>query len=660
MAPFVSLRGSSFDPAKTIHEITRKTQTMSYSRRDFIVSAIAAPLLVSTLRTAKAAGEVITFKSPNGQVQFILFAAGPQLRYRVTRANQIVVDLSSLGVLVDGVDLCRDRTITNIERYRVFEKYPARGVHSTATDNCNGAKISMRHNASKTDYVLDVRAYNDGIAFRFVVPGSGSRVPDEATAFTIPAGSTVWFHDFEGHYEGIHKKKDIGEVKDGDWAAPPLTIKLPNRAGYAAITEGALINYAGMGLLADGQRGFRALLGHALPISHPFDLRYGKDEAKRLSKPAAIEGTITTPWRVVMIGQDLNTLVNCDIVNSVSPAPDKTIFPQGLHTDWVKPGRAVWRYLDGGENTFDGMKEFSRLAGQLGFEYNVVEGFWQRWPESQMRELADYSRQQNVGLWFWKHRRDLGTAEARENFFSLLSRLGVVGAKIDFFDHEAKEIIDLYQSLLRISAQHKIMVEFHGANKPAGESRMWPNELTREAVRGLEYRSMSLRSKHNTTLPFTRFLAGHADYTPVHFGERRRETSWAHQIATAIVFTSPLMIYGAHPRHILDNPAAEVIKAIPSVWDETIVLAPSEIGELAVFARRSGDVWFLGVINGLTGRTIRVPVGFLGRGKYQATLVRDQQDDPAAVKIENLSVSSKDRLTIRMRAGGGFVGRFAR
>ena len=171
-----------------------------------------------------------------------------------------------------------------------------------------------------------------------------------------------------------------------------------------------------------------------------------------------------------MLGPDLNSLVNCDIVDSVSPPPDKTIFPQGLHTDWVKPGRAVWRYLDGGENTFDGMKEFSRLAGQLGFEYNVVEGFWQRWPESQMRELADYSRQQNVGLWFWKHSRDLRTPEARENFFSLLSRVGVVGAKIDFFDHEAKEIIDVYQALLSGSAQHKIMVEFHGANKPAGTS----------------------------------------------------------------------------------------------------------------------------------------------------------------------------------------------
>ena len=318
----------------------------------------------------------------------------------------------------------------------------------------------------------------------------------------------------------------------------------------------------------------------------------------------------------------------------------------------------MWRYLDGGENTFDGMKEFSRLAGQLGFEYNVVEGFWQRWPESQMRELADYSRQQNVGLWFWKHSKDLRTPEARENFFSLLSRVGVVGAKIDFFDHEAKEIIDVYQALLRSSAEHRIMVEFHGANKPAGESRTWPNELTREAIRGLEYRSMNLRSKHNTTLPFTRFLAGHADYTPVHFGARRRETSWAHQIASAIVFTSPLMIYGAHPKNILDNPAADLIKSIPSVWDETIVLPQSEIGELAAFARRNGDVWFVGVMNGLTGRTIHVPLNFLRAEEYRATLVRDQQTEPAAVKMEELSVSSKATLSIRMRAGGGFVARF--
>jgi alpha-glucosidase len=630
------------------------------NRRDFLATAIAAPFVLSALRNVKAAGEIITFKSPNSTLQFVLLTTGPQLRYRITRAERSVIDLSQLAFVVNGIDLCRDSTINKIERYRIHEEYPTRGVHSRAENLCLGARIWIRHAASNSDCLMEVRVFNDGVGFRFTTTSEGQNTPDEATCFTIPPGSTVWFHDFEGHYEGIHQMKAIADVKEGEWAAPPLTIKLANRNGYAAISEAALSNYPGMGLRSNGQRGFTTVLGHALPVSHPFDLRFGKDEAKRLSRPAAIEGTITTPWRVIMIGSDLNTLVNCEIIDSLSPAPDKTIFPQGLKTDWIKPGRAVWRYLDGGENTFEGIKEFSRLAGQLGFEYNVVEGLWQRWTEAQIRELVDYSNQQHVKLWFWKHRRNLGTAREREDFFSLLSRLGVAGAKIDFFDHEAKEIIDLYQALLRSAAEHKIMVEFHGANKPAGESRTWPNELTREAVRGLEYRSMSLRSAHNTTLPFTRFLAGHADYTPVHFGERRRETSWAHQIAGAIVFTSPLMIYGAHPQHILDNPAAELIKSIPSVWDETIVLPPSEIGELAAFARRSGGVWFVGVMNGLSGKTIRVPPGFLGAGKYEATLVRDQMDEAAAVKLESLAISRPDALTIRMRAGGGFVARFIR
>src|SRR5229473_2316717 len=630
----------------------------SLSRRNFLSTALAAPVLIDVLRNAEAAGEVISFKSPNSELQFALLTTGPQLRYQITRGDRSIVELSELAFLLDGIDLCRDSIISRIERYRVYEKYSTRGVHSSAVNSCLGARISIRPPASKTEYVMEVRTFNDGIGFRFTLAGDGRRVPDEATTFKIPAGSTVWFHDFEGHYEGIHKNKTISEVNEGEWAAPPLTVKLPGGRGYAAITEAALINYAGMGLCADGKTAFTTVLGHALPISHPYDLRYGKDEAKRLSQPAAIDGTITTPWRVIMVGSDLNTLVNCDLINNLSPSPDKRIFPQGLRTDWVKPGRAVWRYLDGGENSFEGIREFSRLAGQLGFEYNVVEGIWQRWTETQIRDLVDYSNQQNVKLWFWKHSRSLRTPQAREEFFSLLKRLGVVGAKIDFFDHEAKEIIDVYQALLRSSAEHKVMVEFHGANKPAGESRTWPNEMTREAIRGLEYRSMNLRSVHNTTLPFTRFLAGHADYTPVHFGERRRETSWAHQIASAVVFTSPLMIYGAHPQHILENPAAELIKTIPSVWDETLVLPQSEIGELAGFARRNGDAWFAGIMNGLTGKTIRVPLDFLGPGKYQATLVRDQQNEPAAVKIENQSINRRDSLTITIRAGGGFVGRF--
>src|SRR6266536_4110392 len=634
-------------------------KSSSYSRREFLATSIAAPLLIANLRPANPAGEVIIFKSPNGQVQFALFTTGPQLRYQITRANRVIVELSQFGLLLGGTDLCRDSTISRIERYRISEEYSTRGIHSSAVNNCLGARISIRQPASKTDYVMEVRAFNDAVAFRFIVPVEGRRVPDEATTFKLPSSSTVWFHDFEGHYEGVHQSKEISAVKNGEWAAPPLTIKLPDRSGYAAISEAALRNYAGMGLRADGERGFTTVLGHALPVSHPFALRYGKDEARRLSQPAAIDGMITTPWRVIMIGPNLDTLVNCDTINNLSPPSDKTIFPQGLKTGWIKPGRAVWRYLDGGENTFEGMKEFSRLAGQLGFEYNVVEGFWQRWTEAQMRELVDYSNQQNVKLWFWKHSRNLRTSQAREEFFALLNRVGVVGAKIDFFDHEAKEIIDLYQALLRDSAEHKVMVEFHGANKPAGESRTWRNEMTREAVRGLVYRSMETRSEHNTTLPFTRFLAGPADYTPMHFGERRKETSWAHQIASAAIFTSPLLIYGAHPANILANPAADLIKTIPSVWDETIVLPVSEIGQVAAFARRRGKTWFLAIMNGPQAKSAEISLSFLGRAKCEAMLVRDRLDEPAAVEIEHKGLSRGESIAIEMRPGGGFIGRFS-
>jgi alpha-glucosidase len=652
-------------------------QDKIYPRRAFLYAALSVPALFSDLsshfRQSTLTSSLFTSSSlstsdlhvisPGGHVQFELLTRDPaRLSYRVLFKGKPVIEPARMGILIDGVNLGEGVEVSKVETYRLDEGYPTRGVHSEAVNRCNGARISLKHTQSKTNYTVEVRAFDDGVAFRFIVPSDEKRerVPDEATTFKIPNGSTVWFHDFEGHYEGIHTKKEISEVKDSEWAAPPLVIKLPNGAGYAAITEAALMNYAGMGFQADGQRGFNARLGHALPVSHPFDLRYGKEEAKRLSVPAAINGTVVTPWRVVMIGQDLNALVNCDIISNVSPPPDRKFFPAGINTEWVRPGRCVWKYLDGGESTLDGMKEFSRLAGELGFEYNMVEGFWQKWTEEQMRELVDYSRRQKVGVWFWKHSRDLRTVEARQQFFKLLQSVGVVGAKIDFFDHEAKEIIDLYQALLREAAGHKIMVEFHGANKPAGESRTWPNEMTREAIRGLEYRNMQTRSVHNTTLPFTRFLAGHADYTPMHFGERRRETSWAHQIASAIVFTSPLLIFGAHPKNILENPGVEIIRSIQSVWDETRVLTLSEIGEIAAFARRRGRTWFLAIMNGPTARSIHVPLAFLSNGKYQAMLARDREDDAAALKIEETVLSRKDSITIDLRSGGGFVGRFSR
>jgi alpha-glucosidase len=620
-------------------------------RREFLATTLVAPALA---RLGRGPTDIdgTRVSSPSGAIALDL-AYGPQLTFSVTFRGRIVIEPSPLSMLVDGVDLAQEIAAGKVAVYHGNDHFPTRGVHAEAVDRFRGARIAFPHCS------LDVRAFDDGIAFRWVVPGAGSRIPDEATAFVLPEGSTVWYHDLNGHYEGTHAKKSVAEVQAGDWAAPPLTFKLPGGAGYASITEAAVIDYAGMALQANGQRGFVTRLGHAHPASHPFTLRYGDAEATRLAQPAAVTGRITTPWRVVMIGADLDTLVNSDIVADLAPPPDRRFFPKGLHTDWIKPGRAVWKYLDGGgPNTLETMREFSRLAGTLGFEYNLIEGFWRQWDEKDLRDFIAYSRQQNVGIWLWQHSKEIHDAAARAAFFAHVQDVGAVGVKLDFFDHEAKEVMDLYRACLQGAAEHRLMVDFHGANKPTGESRTWPNELNREAVSGMERRSMQAWAQHDTTIPFTRMLAGHLDFTPMLFGERRRETSWAHQIATAGLFTAPLLVYGAHPQAILDNPAVELIKSIPSIWDETRVLPFSEIGEVAGFARRHGKQWFLVIANGPTGRSLDVPLTFLDGGSHQALLVRDREDDPAAVDVETKMVRRDDSLTVVLRASGGFIARF--
>jgi alpha-glucosidase len=614
--------------------------------------------LLSAITPGVLASSQVELKSPNGNVRFEIDAGKGHLTYAISLAGQPVITPSVLGLVVDGVDLGRDATLKEVETYRIDEHYPTRGVHSAAINRCNGVRAQARHVRSGIAYTVEARAFDDGIAWRISVPGNASeRIPDEATTFHLISGSTVWYHNLRGHYEGVHEKKDIAAVSAGEWAAPPMTLKLPGGRGYAAITEAVLGGFAGMALQADGQLGFAARLGHQHPASYPFTLRY-KDDVERLARPAALKGTITTPWRVVMVATDLNTLVNCDIVNSLSPPPDPALFPKGLETEWIKPGRAVWKFLDGGQTSLAGMKEFSRMAGELGFEYNVIEGFWQRWTDAQLRELVEDSKAHKVGIWLWKHSKDLRTPAARQSFFRKCKDAGVVGAKIDFFDHEAKEVVDLYPLLLREAAQYHLLVDFHGANKPTGEPRTWPNELGREGVYGLEHKGMKEWARNNTTLPFTRFLAGPADYTPVHFGDRRRETSWAHQVATAAVMSSPLLVYAANPQALLTNPAVDMIKSIPSVWDETVVLPPTEIGEVDVLARRSGDRWFLAVLNGPETRTLRIPLSFLSNGTYHSLMVRDQMADPGTLKREEATVSKVDAIEIQLRASGGFIARF--
>lgn len=616
--------------------------------------------------------QVVTLASPDGAIVMNVSSVGAQLRYEVLYKGTVVIADSPMGITIDDVNAGKNAKITAEQYVEENSRYPWVGIHDTIINHYNGVMITLEHPVLKTFY-LNLRAFDDGVAFAFTIPGSGERtVQGEPTEFRPAEGSTVWYHDFYMHYETAHVRKEIADVEEGEWMAMPVTVKLADDLGYLSINEAAIQNYCGMGLQGDGKGGMQVRLAHEQPASYPFVLRYGEEEAKRLAQPPVITGDIITPWRTIVIAPDLNGLVNTDIAYNLSPEPDKHLFPEGRFADWLEPGRAVWGYLTQVPRTLEGMKLFSKLASEMGFEYHVVEGHWARWPVEQQKELVDYSRKLGVKVLLWKHSKDLWDIEKRKAFFKHLHDLGAAGTKLDFFDHEAKELEELYLSCLELAAQYQLIVNFHGASKPTGEAKTWPNELTREAIKGFETRGPW--AAHNVTVPFTRMVAGHADYTPMHFGDRKAETTDVHQIASALIISAPLLIFAEDPANMLKHPAVDVIRQIPATWDETRVLEPSAIGEVAVYARRKGDKWFLAAMNGTDARTIKIDLSFLGKDRYEVTMVRDKVPDETLVSFarKRLSFGAKsdvlinklpasafdDNLIVELLPGGGFVAVF--
>jgi alpha-glucosidase len=606
------------------------------------------------------ASDTAVVKSPDGAIAFQIFQKSKQFYFTVSLAGKTIIATSPMEFSVDGVSITKNSSTQKAERYSNNETYSVFGAHSTATNAFNGIIFFTSSGSGALQAKLDVRVFNDGIAFRHsVISEQSTLTPEEKTVFNLPAKSITWYHDLNMHYEGVHEKKQIDSVQAGEWVAPPATFKLP-QGFYASITEAALLNYPGMALQANGKNGLMVTLANDQPTSYPYKLRYSPEDTLRMRQPVKINGTLTTPWRVVIIGKDLNALVNNDIITNLNTAPDPKLFPNGTHTNWIKPGRAVWKYLNGGgDGTLEVAKHFTDGAAALGFEHNILEDFWARWTDAQLKELVDYSKQKGVGIWLWKHSKSLRNQSARDSFFSKCYALGIAGAKIDFFDSEAKEVIDLYDSILHDAARYHVLLDFHGANKPTGLMRTFPNSLTYEAVKGMESSKLEDRATHETTIPFTRCLAGPAEYTVVHFGERRKNTTWAHQVASAAILNAPLLTYAANPDTILAKPAVNIIKSIPATWDETIVLPPSEIGELAVFARRKDKVWFLAVMNGVQSKKIKIPLSFL-KGNYKAEIAKDGPVNNGSVIVEQKKYSSKDVLELNLISGGGFICKFSK
>ncbi len=624
-----------------------------------VLTVIESSVLASHSPAINAtAADPVVILSPNGQVEANVYVDETgRLVYTLANGSTSVLEPSPLGISVDGADLGQGVTVGATQTSTINETYPWRGQKSVAVNHATVTLISITHAASGTTWTLETRAYDDGFAFRYVVPGTGTRrVNGEATAWVIPDGSDVWYQTDIQAYEGHYQQSAITALNEPE-IGMPVTIELAGGA-YAAIMESDLLGYSGMSLTSSGNRQLQGVFA---------DNAGGWD----------MTGEISSAWRITMTG-DLNTLVNSDIVHNVAPPPDPTLFPDGFDTDWIEPGRTLWTWWDLGRGGAEWslQKGFVDDAAELNFQYYLVDAGWEDpvwgWmdengdPWAKLAELTAYAEAQNVGIWVWRDWDFLDTPEKRTEFYGHIQAAGVKGVKIDHMNSESQQMLEFYEANALAAAQHQIMLNWHGSNKPAGEARFWPHEMTREGIRGLEHNKFGgVQVDHYAALPFTRYLAGHGDFTPTTFkGDNRwrRGTTHALQLSSAMLYDSPLLVWADHPDQYLNSSAVDLVKNMPFIWDETIVLPQSDIGELVVMAKRSGANWYLGVINGNKDlqKEITVDLSFLGDNiTYDSTLVRDNMSTTYQFTVENGGTAQQsDQLTIQMKGGGGFLGRF--
>ncbi len=543
-----------------------------------------------------------------------------QLAYTISKEKQIVLDTSLLGIVVNNRSLGSTSEIIKQETTTVSTSFPLLGIKNKAIYNANHTNFTLKE---KDGFIwnIEFQISPEGIAYRYIVPGEGKQtVNAEISSFKLPNKTKVWYFERDSDWK---LKSHAGEWLSADISAMPtvskmgpiqgltLTCELPN-GGYALIAESALFNYSGLRLKGIGNNTFKANFTE--------------------EKGFKVENKVTSAWRCILLADDLNALVNNTMVAALNPTPDPNIF---TNTDWIKPGKSVWHWWSGKNVNYKEEKEMVMDAHALNFDYSIVDEGWERWDNKwqNVKKLCAFAKTKDVGIFLWKHSKEINFPDndyaVMRQFLDSVKLTGAVGIKVDFMNGQDKSLIAFDEALLKNAAKRQLMVNFHGCQQSSGEYRTYPNEVTREGIRGLEVNHMKegpLPASHNAALPFTRYVTGHADYTPIGFTEPG-ETTWAQQLGTLVAFYSPFNCIAENTQFLLTNksvqPALDFIKEVPSVWDETLVLPQSKIGELAAIARRNKEDWYVGVLHAREQEQLSIDCNFLEEGEYTATIFTD-------------------------------------
>lgn len=570
------------------------------------------------------------------------------LSYYITREDEVVVEPSSIGFKTSLEDFSNGLLFLSREDRVIDETYDV--FSGKASSYVNRAR-EMTLRFAKGDARFDVifRAYDDGAAFRYrIARADGTEVnitlTDETSAFTAPAGSGVFaMPNGSGNFchEGTYAQTPI-ESLNGKQTLP-LLYETPGGA-WVLLSEADLITQPYCGSVLDASAGSTTMeLG--LP--------------QQQSTAPTARTPFQSPWRFAVTGP-LKHVVENTMAENLSPAPD----PKYRFEEWVKPGVSVWTWMVGGAGIQSNQTEIRRyidLAAEMGWRYFILDEGWQsagrgnydgRYPANFKENVLDYAKEKGVGILVWVHVTDLDSEAERLAHLTQWARDGIVGIKADFFDRESQDRMQLYSDLYALCAELRLILNCHGANKPTGEIRTFPNALNREGVRGEEFNGNS--KAQDTILPFTRGAVGPTDFTPRIYPVSGSNITTSQQLALNVLLESGIPCMADNAANYRRTPAYSFLKNLPSAWDETLFLG-GRPNEYAAVARRRGGSWYAGAANNNGQRTVTFALDFLEEGvTYRAEIFKDRvgggKND---MDVETRSVIKGDVIDVVMVDGGG-------
>ena len=622
-------------------------------------------LLLFFLFTAMAhAGTAAwALNSPDGRCEISVFLESGQLTYQASLGGEVIVQKSPLGLLRDDQDFEHELTFETAEktenRREIYELFA--GVQPRVNHRVNFRALTFQ-NKNGCPIELDLAASDEGVAFRYRFADTNTAVrivESEATGFKVPADALGWLQPYHsaGPYTPAYEDFFFN-VSPGDpppdsrqkavgWAFPAL-FHIRKAASWVLITEaGTDESYCACHLGPDSSDDvYHIAFPKADETTRGYTNQFGPEP--RFTLPW------TMPWRVMIMSKSAGNIATSTLVTDLS-TPSRI-----ADTSWIKPGRASWAWWSypNGPATAELFNRFTDFAVKMGWEYTLFDAGW--WDPG-LKPIARYALSKGIKPLAWNYAADFYDPQRRTQKLDEMAAAGVVGLKVDFWCSDRQEAIAAQQALMRDAAARKMVVNLHGCTIPRGWQRTWPNLLSTEAVLGnesyfYEPRYTEKAAELDTVLPFTRNVAGPMDVTPVACSPKLydRTTTAAHELATALIFTSGIIHYADKPEFFESLPpeAFKIFRDAPARWDETKCLI-GEPGQVAVFARRSGQSWFIAGISGVTN-SLPVTLDLRPYKKYgHRIVVSEAADAKMQITVASLGDSNQWQHTIPPR--GGFI-----